>query len=95
MSSGQYRDATHGMSVHSPSAADPDVLATHLAAARRTVQRIRGPLSQGGVWVEDFEVRCQHLHVPQKCAPVGPLSPRAIFLRLIARMAMVAAVRFL
>jgi hypothetical protein len=24
MSSGQYRDATHGMSVHSPSAADPD-----------------------------------------------------------------------
>ncbi len=32
-------------------------------------------------------------NVPQRYAPVGPLSPRAVFLRLIARMATVAVVR--
>jgi hypothetical protein len=43
--------------------------------------------------VADFEVKCQRLHVPHRYAPVGPLSPRAVFLRLIACMATVAVVR--
>jgi hypothetical protein len=56
-------------------------------------RRPRRTFSHGGVCVTDFEVKCQCLHAPQKYAPMGPLSPRAIFFRPIARMAIVAALR--
>lgn len=51
------------------------------------------PFSQGGTCVPDFEVRCQRLHVPHRYAPVGHLSPSAERFLVMARMAMVAAVR--
>ena len=48
-------------------------------------------LTHGGVCVGDFDVRCHRLHPAHQYAPVGALSPRAVFLRLIAYMATVAA----
>jgi hypothetical protein len=55
------------------------------------MRRALQAFTQGGVCVGDFDVKCHRLHLEHKYAPVGALSPRAVFLRLIACRATVAA----